>query len=497
MKNDRYFLGVDLGTSSMKVLLTDARLNVICRSQRTYLVSREKARWAEQNPDDWWTAFLGCLSDIGENSGVPLSKISALGFSGQMHGLVCVDEKAKPIRPAVIWMDQRSSDECKSYEAKAYDIIKSEIKNRPFPGMLLPSLLWIKKNEPENYKKIYKVLLPKDYLRLRLSGVFASDEGDASASLGFNVRDRKWSENLFDRLEIRKDIFPEIYKSCENTGSVNAFAASETGLSEGTVLSAGGGDAAMMLLGNGIFKPGQVSCSIGTSAQIATVTSEPLNDETFSLQSWCYVNEGTWYTEAGSLNGGTALSWLKNEVFSGSKITYAEIDEKAMKVKPGSEGLIFLPYLSGERTPFLKPEIAGVFSGLRHIHGQGHMARAVMEGVTLNLAICLKRIEKMGIRPDKIITSGGGAKGTLWRQIQADIFELPVVRAKSEEAAFGAVITAFLAAAGETEVGESVYSGITLKDEAPIFPIEKNVKIYRERAKVFEEEIYKNYGIRV
>ncbi len=481
-----YFMGIDLGTSSVKAVVSDENGKTYGIGQQEYEVMTPKIGYAQQDVQVWWDSTVRAIRQSIAEAGMEGNQIEGIGFSGQMHGLVALDSEQKPIGPAIIWMDQRSGKEREEILEAAGSLMDEELLNQPGAGMMICSLLWMKRNQPEAYARIDRVMLPKDYIRFRLTGVIGTDYSDASATLAFSVKNRRWCRELISRLGLRDDIWPDVTETTAVVGNVIPEAARETGLSTRTKVTAGGADSAMQLVGNGIVREGVFACNIGTASQVATFLKDPLYDPRMRIQTWCYTVPDTWYIQGGALNGGSTLSWLRGKVLK-SDMPFDQMDAEAYAVEPGSEGLLFLPYLAGERTPFQEPDGKGVFYGLSMKHEQAHMVRAVMEGVTYNLRECLNILDELGVRRELLISSGGGARGRTWRQIQADVFDVPVYTTKTrEEACMGAVICATAGIGVYGSIEEACESMVKISD-TPLLPVRENVKIYREKQQQFLE----------
>lgn len=482
-----YVMGIDLGTSSVKAILMDRKGTITAVSQKGYEVEIPTSGFAHQAPEIWWKQTKAAIQEAIKKAGITPEEITASGFSGQMHGLVALDKENQPVMPAIIWMDQRSKEQ----QEKILKIVREQgleeqLMNRPMPGMLICSLLWLKEHLPRTYEKTTHILLPKDYIRFRLGGTIETDETDGAGSLAFSVRDRQWCRPLLEKLGISPSLFPKAVKPYAVTGKVTKKAAEETGLSEGTLLVAGGADSAMQLTGNGVIKEGMLAINIGTASQILTVMSEPVYDKKLRTQTLCHTVPGLWYQQCGSLNGGNTLSWLKNRILK-TDADFKKMDTEAGQIPPGSGGVIFLPYLAGERAPYENPDASGIFYGLSMEHQQAHMVRSVMEGVVLNLRECLDIFKETGIRIQQpcLLTSGGGARGETWRQIQADIFDMPVYKTETEEeACTGAALMAAVGAGWFSSVEEGVKSVVRTGRE-PVYPIAEHVRQYQEKRMQF------------
>ncbi|MCI8662180.1 MAG: xylulokinase [Hungatella sp.] len=476
-----YVMGIDLGTSSVKAVLMNREGKTTVAAGREYEIMISHAGYAVQDPEDWWRKTKEAAVQVLAHERALPDSVKGIGFSGQMHGLVALDREGKPLMPAVIWMDQRAGAQQKRImELVREKGLEKELMNKPLTGMMICSLLWVKDNEPDIYRKIAHVLLPKDYIRYRFGGGYDTDETDAGGSLAFSVRDRKWCVKLLEALEISPELFPEVLRPYEPAGMVSEEAARETGLKEGTMLAAGGADSAMQLTGNGIVSEECLCCNIGTASQILAVSSKPLYDKELRTQTLCHSIPGFWYVQCGSLNGGSALGWLRKKILKTEK-SYEQLDREAGETACGCKGLVFLPHLAGERAPFENPYARGVFSGLSMETEQAHLVRAVMEGVAMNLRLCYDLFYDMGLGSKKyLVMSGGGAKGETWRRIFADVFRLPVYRTKgTEEACAGAALMAAAALGWYSSVKEGVEHRAGLEAE-PLFPVDGHVSLYEE-----------------
>lgn len=492
-----YFMGIDLGTSSVKVLVADEHGKTKGIGQCGYEVLVPEVGWAEQDPQEWWCCTKQAISQAIGNSGVRGEEIRGIGFSGQMHGVVALDDEGKPIHMALIHLDQRSLLEKQEIYEQASELLSEELLNQPSAGMLICSLLWMKHQKPVLYEKIRYVMSPKDYIRYLLTGVICTDYSDAAATLAFSVRNRRWCMELIKRLGLKTDIWPSVQEAGEVAGTVTSSAAVETGLAQGTKVVTGAGDCAAAMIGNAVVEEGIVTCNIGTASQIAVITAKPVYDEGMQCQLWCHAIPEMWFYQGGALNGGNTLSWLRNKVLK-AQTPFKELDQEAARVPAGSEGLMFLPYLAGERTPFNDPQARGAYFGLGMKHDQAYMVRATMEGVMYNLKECKKIFDRMQIPQKKLIASGGGSKGNTWKQIQADMLGMPVYTTKTEEeACLGAAILAAVGTGSYSSVYEACREIVQL-DERVTEPIAEHVKYYQEKQEVFcklyqqVKELYKN-----
>ncbi len=483
---NKYLAALDLGTQSVKTAVMDTTGRLLAVSHEGYPLHTPKISYVEQDPEEWWRAGAKTIREAVAKAGIAPEDIAGFGFSGQMHGLVALDEKDQPVCPSIIWMDQRSAAEAEEIRQAAGSLLEEQLLNRPVPGMMLCSLLWLKKNQPDVYGRIRKVMLPKDYIRFRLTGEFGTDFADGSATGAFSVAEHRWCTELIERIGLRTDIFPPVHESIEVAGTVSSDGAAATGLSKGTKVVFGSGDAAAQLTGNGVVREGIIACNIGTASQIAAAVTTPHFDRQMRVQTFCHAVPGRWLFQGGTLNGGSTLSWLRNRMLQ-DKRPFADLDAEAAATPAGSEGLIFIPFLAGERTPFLDPKAKGVYFGLSMKHEQGHLVRATMEGVIYNLRECLRIMDENGVPKEKVISSGGAAKGKTWRQIQADILEMPVyTTATEEEACQGAVIQAAVGAGIFDNVDEACGAIVRINPD-PTEPIAANIPVYREMQELFRE----------
>lgn len=474
-------LGIDVGTSSIKAMVMEEGGNVIGIKAKGYEVHIPREGWAEQNPQEWWEALCEILQGLKAEYPKAMSQISGIGFSGQMHGLVAVDRDGIPVRPAIIWMDQRATEELEEIGKKiSRDEQAKVFHNRVFNGFALPSLLWIKNHEPENFARIYKVFQPKDYIRFRLTGEMGTEVSDASASLFLDVGKRKWAENCLAKLDIPTGILPQLKESTNIAGYVNHIATVETGLREGIPAVYGAGDQQAQSIGNGAVREGLVISNIGTGAQISAYAAKNLYDPKLRTHTFCHGIPGGYTIYGAMLSGGLSLKWLKEQILH--EKSFEKLSGLAEAVEPGSGGMIFLPYLAGERTPLMNPDARGVFFGMSLEHTGAHMARAVMEGVTYALRDSLEILEEMGISGERILASGGACASPVWLQIQADILgkEVQVCRTK-EQACLGACILA--------GAGLGIYDSI---EQACKELVRFDEKIYEPRRE-YEQRYLENY----
>ena len=437
-------LGIDVATSGVKVILLGEDGKIMANVTEEYPVSRPFPLWSEQNPEDWWSATCRAIQKALAASGVEPAEVKGVGFSGQMVGLVALDKEGKVLRPCILWNDQRSAKETDELtERIGLKNILRETSNPLFATFVAPKLVWMRKHEPDLYKRIRHVLCPKDYCVYRLTGHIGTEVSDASGTCLFNVRERRWSGEMTKAMDIPEAWLPPCVESDEVTGKVTSGAAGESGLKEGTPVVAGAGDQPAQALGSGIVRPGLCSVTIGTSGVVFAQGDRHIEHPTGLLHSFCHSVHGQWYLMGVMLSAGGSFQWLREVLTSFSPLTYESMTETAASAPPGSEGLIFLPYLTGERVPYSDPHARGAWIGLTQRHTAAHMIRAVMEGITFGLCDSLQLMRSLGLGIDKVYASGGAVRSTMWRQMLADIFDTEIVTTNvTEGAAYGAAMLA-------------------------------------------------------
>ena len=401
-----------------------------------------RAGWSEQRPGDWWEASRTVLAEVAREAG---DDMIGLGLTGQMHGSVFLDDADEVIRPALLWNDQRTERQAEQIEEVVGREELLELAGNPaLTGFQAPKILWLRDEEPESYRRVAAVLLPKDYIRLRLTGDRATDAADASGTLLFDVRRRRWAEEILERLELDAEWMPRVYEGTEPTGTLRDAVADDLGLPRGLVVAAGGGDNAAAAVGVGVADEGQVSVSIGTSGVVFAPTSEFKADPSGRVHAFCHALPDTFHLMAVTLSAGGSLRWWRDVAGGGS--SFDDLVAEAADITPGAEGLLFLPYLSGERTPHLDPQARGGFLGLTLRHTRAHMTRAVLEGVVLALRDGVEIMRDLGVRDHDARAVGGGARSPVWRQLQADVLGKPIRRTRVDEGpAYGAALLAGVA----------------------------------------------------
>lgn len=451
------FLGIDVGTGGSRAVLIDENGKIVASATAEHQpVAAPAVGWAEQSPEDWWRAAAAAVREILAGENVRREEIAAVGFSGQMHGSVFLDENETVLRPALLWCDQRTTEQCVEITEKiGAERLIELVSNPAVTGFTLPKLLWLRENEPETWKRVKTVLLPKDYVRLRLSGDKASDAADASGTLLFDVRNRNWSNEMLDALGLDAALLPKVYESIEATGSVSAAGARETNLREGTLIVAGAGDNAAGAVGMGIVQPGRVGVTVGTSGVVFAVTDAPKLDLRGRIHTLCHAIPNRWHNTGVTLAAGLSFKWFRENFGCGGE-SYDDLVAEAEKIPAGSDGAIWLPYLMGERAPHLDPRARAAFVGLTASHTKAHLVRAVLEGVAFSLRDSLEIFKESGAEISGIRLGGGGAKSKLWRQIQADVYASKVEIIEADEgAAFGAAILAGVGAGAWRSVDEA------------------------------------------
>ena len=477
-------LGIDLGTSSIKCVLTDPPGRVQAVAQREYAIDTPHPGWAEQDPQAWWQA---CTEATSEAVTGAADEVEAVSFSGQMHGTVLLDAEGRPLRPAIIWADQRSAHQCEQiYEIVGRDQLAAVTCNPVAAGFMAASLMWLKEHESDTLAQTWRVLLPKDYVRYRLCGAIGSEPSDAVSTLLFDTRRRQWADAIIDALGLPQAAFPAITPSHAVVGEVTSEAAEETGLRAGTPVVAGGGDQPAAAIANGAIAPGTLLSTIGTGGQLLTPASTPTYDVALRTHTFCHVVPDRWFLMGATLSAGLSLRWLRDRVLGGKeRLDYDQLSASAADVPAGAEGLIFLPYLVGERTPHLDPLARGCFVGLTLRHGVGHLARAVMEGVAFAMRDSLQIFRELGLSFDRVIASGGGARSALWRQIQADVYGLPVATVNVEEqAGVGAAMLAGVGIGTYRDFADAIEKVVEVTPRAK--PDRERAALYSERHGVFD-----------
>jgi xylulokinase len=440
---EKLYLGIDVSTTSAKALLIDAQGRVVSTGSTELSLSTPHPLWSEQDPHEWWDATVKSIRLALAQAGVSGEAVSAVGLTGQMHGLVLLDAQGRVLRPAILWNDQRTAAQCQEITGWVGARRLLEITgNQALTGFTAPKILWVRENEPHVYARAAHILLPKDYARYCLTGDFAVDKADGSGMILFDLKKRDWSGEILQALDLPAEWLPRSYEGPEITGTVTQEAAGVTGLKAGTPVMAGGGDQAAGAVGVGAVTPGIVSLVLGTSGVVFASTSQPLIEAEGRLHAFCHSVPATWHLMGVMLSAAGSLRWYRDTLAPGA--AYDALLGPAAQVPAGSEGLLFLPYLTGERTPHPDPLARGAFVGLTVRHTQAHMTRAVLEGVAFGLRDSMELVRKAGLgEVRQVRVSGGGARSPLWRQILADVLETELVTVNTTEgAAYGAALLA-------------------------------------------------------
>lgn len=480
------YLGIDIGTSSMKAVLIREDGGMAGEAHRAYDLIKPEQNMAEQDIEQLWNAVAEALKELSDTYPVEAGQIKGIGFSGQMHGLVALDQEGRPVRHAIIWADQRSAESIRHiYQEIPEEEYSRCVGNRLSTGVLVSSLVWVKEHEPETYRKIRHVVLPKDYIRYRMTGELGTDLSDASSTLIFQTAEMDWAYSFMDRLGLDRSLFPAVHASSEVAGQTTAACSRQTGLKEGIPVVYGGGDTIVQAVGNGLFTPGRLIANIGTASQLVTVSEQPVCDKGYRTNTFNYAENGLWLLMGANLSGGIALKWLKNNILR--EQSYEAMDALAESVPAGSHGCFFLPYLSGERTPWNDPDARGIFFGLGLKTGRPEMIRSVMEGIIYNQKLSLEIFGDIGISFREVIASGGGARGKVFRQMEADMFHCPVRTNKvNEQGCIGAAILAAVGCGDFPSLKDAGMQMVHLSDNV-IEPDPENEKIYEEKFSVFRE----------
>ena len=493
-------LGIDIGTSATKTIAIDEKGTILASASAEYPCDHPRPGWSEQSPGLWWDATKKTVEQVLSSGKFQASDVAGVGLSGQMHGSVFLDSAGDVIRPALLWNDQRTAAECQEIETKAggREALIRLVANPALTGFTAPKLLWVRKHEPASWERVRQVLLPKDYVRFRLTGTFATEVSDASGTLMLDVANRRWSRELLAKLDIDPALLPSCHESQEVSGQVSELGSKATGLPVGTPVVGGGGDQPAGAVGNGIVRQGVVSATMGTSgvvfAHADTLGFDPLG----RLQRGCHAVPGAWHVMGVVLAAGGSFQWFRNELGKAEvemarkkgEDPYFLLTDEAAIAGPGAEGLFFLPYLTGERTPHFDPDAKGAWVGLTVRHGRAHLIRALLEGATFAMRDSLELIREMGVKIDQVRLSGGGARNALWRQIQADIYGCDVHTLNSTEGpAFGVALLAQVGTGGFASVPEACDATIRAVDSTHVEP---RTKAYYDRAFPVYRQLYQD-----
>ena len=481
-------LGIDIGTGGSRAALIDESGGIVAAATVDHEpFASPETGWAEQDPRDWWRASAEAIRAVLTSDNVSADSIGGVGLSGQMHGAVLLDGRGEVLRPALIWCDQRSDRQCEELTKSigASELIRLTC-NPALTGFTLPKLLWVRDHEPHLWQQVCSVLLPKDYVRFKLTGEKATDVADASGTLLFNVAQRKWSEEMMAATGMDSDLLPRVYESPDVTGTISPEAAQITGLRAGTPVVAGAGDQAGGAVGIGIVQPGAVSATIGTSGVVFAATNSPALDPKGRVHTFCHAVPGRWHVMGVTQGAGLSLRWFRDQFgfAAGSGDPYDRMTAEAERVAPGSNGMLWAPYLMGERTPHLDPHARAALVGVTASHTRGHVIRAIMEGVAFSLRDSFEIFREMNVPVDTIRLGGGGARSAVWRQIQADIYGYSVSTVEAEEgAAYGVALLAGVGVKVWPTVDEACAA--VVRTLTTIDPDESAQRVYEQQYKSY------------
>ncbi|MBV8894918.1 MAG: xylulokinase [Acidobacteriaceae bacterium] len=484
MGTKTYWMGLDIGTGGSRAILVDSRGRV----QHAFTAAHDemhmaKPLWAEQEPDDWWRASQAAIAGVLRQADIDGGSVAGIGLTGQMHGLVLLDKDQTVIRPALIWCDQRSQVQVDFINAKlGRETVVRSTANPVLTGFTLPKLLWVRDNEPRKFQEVQKILLPKDYVRLKLTGEFATDVSDASGTALFDVVHRRWSHEVLRGLDLDPKLLPKALESNEISGQVSPAAAAATGLSPRTPVVAGAGDQAASAIGNGIVSPGTVSCTIGTSGVVFAFLEEPAYDPQGRVHTFCHAIPGAWHVMGVTQGAGLSLQWFRNRFAPNAE--YDALTAEAAGSPAGADGLFWLPYLMGERTPHLDANARAGWIGLTAKHQRADLVRAVLEGVCYSQKDSLELIIALGANPSVVRLSGGGAKSPFWHQLFADIFDRKTATLETQEgSAYGAALLAMIGTGEYASAAE--VCRVAIKEVAVKHPNENAADFYRKSYRIY------------
>lgn len=471
-------LGLDISTTGAKALLIDPEGNVVSSATTPLSLSTPQPLWSEQEPHDWWEATSASIRRVLADPTARGEAVKAIGLTGQMHGLVLLDDRGEVLRPAILWNDQRCGAECDEIRRRLGQQRLIQITgNDALTGFTAPKILWVEKHEPAIHKRVRHVLLPKDYIRYKLTSDVAMDKADGSGTILFDLAKRDWSAEVTDALNIPLDWLPKTFEGDQITGTVSAEAAQATGLAKGTPVVAGGGDQSAQAIGSGAVRAGTLTVTLGTSGVVFATTNEPLIEPQGRLHAFCHAIPQRWHLMGVMLSAAGSFQWFRDAL--APQTTFEELVNEAAQVSPGSEGLLFLPYLSGERTPYPDPLARGSWVGLTIRHRRGHLTRSVLEGVAFGLKDIFSLMAGAGLGEiEQVRVSGGGARSKLWRQILADVLGVELVTVNTTEgAALGAALLAGVACGVWSNIDEACAQ--TVKVIEHVAPVTENVARYQ------------------
>jgi xylulokinase len=441
--SQKLLLGVDVSTTGAKALLIDNDGQVVVSATTPLTLQTPRPLWSEQDPRQWWQGIKESIRQVIAEAGISAETIAAVGLTGQMHGLVMLNKSGEVLRPAILWNDQRTGSQCDQIRTRVgRERLIRITGNDALTGFTAPKILWVQENEPDVYAQTHHILLPKDYIRYQLTSEFAMDRAGGSGTILFDLKKRTWSDEVLAALDIPPEWLPPTFEGPQITGDVTARAASETGLIAGTPVVGGAGDQAAQAVGVGAVEPGIIALTLGTSGVVFAPTDSALIEPQGRLHAFCHAMPDRWHFMGVMLSAAGSLQWHRDTI--APDLSFDELVDEALEISPGSEGLLFLPYLTGERTPYPDPLARGAWVGLTIRHRRAHLTRAVLEGVAFGLKDSFRLIQEAGLGAiDQVRVSGGGAKSQLWKQILADILDVELVTVNTTEgAAFGAALLA-------------------------------------------------------
>jgi xylulokinase len=463
--SDALFLGLDIGTSGVKAILLSAAGNVEAAATTPLSLSTPRPGWAEQHPEDWWSAAVQSVRGVMAQQ--PGARVAAIGISGQMHSSVFLDRSGEVVRPALLWCDGRTTAECAEITRRVggEDRLREWVRNPALEGFTLPKVLWLRNHEPEAYARVATVLLAKDFIRLRLTGALAAEPSDASGTLMFDPARLTWSDELLHATDVSRSLLPDVGGSSDVLGRLTPTAARLTGIAEGTPVVGGGADNACGAAGVGVIAPGDAVASWGTSGTVLAPTAEPLVDPGLRAHTFCHVAPGVWYVMGVVLSAGGAFAWYREQLareLAGASGADAALDAEAARIPAGAEGVTFLPYLQGERTPHRDASARGAFLGLTLAHTRAHLTRAVLEGIAFALRDSLSILQELGLSPQQLLLTGGGAKSSFIRQLQADVYGVAVSTVNREVGpAYGAALLAAVGVGAFADLASATRATLT------------------------------------
>ena len=490
----KYWLGIDIGTGGSRALLVDAGGAIAAAVTAPHEdIRMTRPLWAEQRPQNWWDAAVEAVRAVLAKADATGGDIAGIGLSGQMHGLVLLDEKHQVVRPALIWCDQRCQEQVDWINSAAgEEMVLDQTANPVLTGFTAPKLIWVRDHDPASYEKTRQVLLPKDYVRFCLTGEYAGDVSDASGTALFDVVHRRWADPLIDKLGIDRSLLPPVVESSEAAGTVTREAAAKTGLQAGTPVVGGAGDQAAGAVGAGIVEPGLVSCTIGTSGVVFSHLDKVDYDPQGRVHTFCHAVPGKWHVMGVTQGAGLSLQWFRDQLGADAAAAqekgvdpYDRLLEEAAEAPAGSEGLFWLPYLMGERTPHLDAQARGGWVGLTAKHTRAHLIRSVIEGVSYSLKDCLAVVESLGVKVDVVRLLGGGARSAFWRGVLAHVFDHPMATLETQEgSAYGAALLGMVGSGHHGSVREACATSV--RERERVVPEAASSRQYQKRYEVFK-----------